>query len=181
MTGNRRYVLTGGPGGGKTTLLNALGERGYACVPEVARQIIRRRLERGLTPRPDSALFAAQIHEVDVANYRRSSGSRLTFFDRGVVDGLGMLAEVGAMTQADITSAVARYPYNRTVFLLPPWEAIYENDAERDQTFAESVRVCQSVRAWYARCGYETVEVPAATVDERVSWILRMTGAVAPG
>lgn len=35
------YVLTGGPGTGKTTLLNELGQQGYITVPEVARDIIK--------------------------------------------------------------------------------------------------------------------------------------------
>jgi predicted ATPase len=38
---NLRFIITGGPGAGKTTTLEALAERGYYYVPEVARAIIR--------------------------------------------------------------------------------------------------------------------------------------------
>ncbi len=47
----RRIVLTGAPGAGKTAVLNALASRGYECIPESARAIIRARKERNLSAR----------------------------------------------------------------------------------------------------------------------------------
>ena len=38
------YVLTGGPGTGKTSLINGLSEKGYCCIPEVAREIIKKQV-----------------------------------------------------------------------------------------------------------------------------------------
>ena len=35
------YVITGGPGSGKTTVLAELERQGFRCAPEVARQIIQ--------------------------------------------------------------------------------------------------------------------------------------------
>ena len=59
------------------------------------------------------------------------------------------------------------------VLLMPPWEAIYRTDSERDQTFAEAVQVCEGLRTWYARWGYETMEVPRTAIDQRVNFILQ--------
>lgn len=44
-----KYVLTGGPGTGKTTLLKELAKRGYQTVPEAARLVIQeeQRKEQG--------------------------------------------------------------------------------------------------------------------------------------
>jgi predicted ATPase len=36
---------------------------------------------------------------------------------------------------------LASFPFHATVFVLPPWQAIYANDAERDQSLAEAVDV----------------------------------------
>ena len=58
---NNRFVVTGGPGGGKTTILTALAERGYNFAPESARRIIKERLAAGLSPRPDPVPFAHEI------------------------------------------------------------------------------------------------------------------------
>ena len=38
------YVLTGGPGSGKTSVLQELERRGYICIPEVARPIIKEQI-----------------------------------------------------------------------------------------------------------------------------------------
>jgi hypothetical protein len=38
--------------------------------------------------------------------------------------------------------------FHRPVFVLPPWEAIYTNDAERDQTYAEAVVVYEKLLRW---------------------------------
>jgi len=59
------------------------------------------------------------------------------------------------------------------VLLMPPWEDIYRTDAERDQTFAESVQVCEDLRQWYAGRDYETIEVPRTAIDQRVNFILQ--------
>mgnify|MGYP001996746728 CR=1 FL=1 len=52
---SKRFVVTGGPGGGKTTLLDALAARGHRVAPEAARRIIKKRLAAGLSPRPSPA------------------------------------------------------------------------------------------------------------------------------
>ena len=59
------------------------------------------------------------------------------------------------------------------VFLLPPWEAIFVNDAERDQTFAEAVTVYDRVTRWYRGLGYTILEVPPAASAERADFVLR--------
>lgn len=40
------FVITGGPSGGKTSVLNAQAEKGFACVRESATQMIKERLEK---------------------------------------------------------------------------------------------------------------------------------------
>jgi predicted ATPase len=147
--------------------------RGFHCLPDVARAIIKSRLGAGLSARPEPAEFARAVFDADVANYRAAPTHATCFFDRGVVDALGMLLQSGAMSHDDIDLNLRRYPYNRVVFVFPPWERIYQTDGERDQTYAESVRVFESVKSWYSRCGYRTREVPVGTLDERVAFIER--------
>ena len=79
-----------------------------------------------------------------------------------------MLDLESAMSRDEIAGLVGAFPYNDTVFLLPPWEAIYATDSERDQTFEESVAVFEGMKRWYARWGYETVEVCHAPASRRV-------------
>lgn len=45
MTEPKLYVITGGPGVGKTTLLDALKNKGLVVVPEDARRIIKEQMQ----------------------------------------------------------------------------------------------------------------------------------------
>lgn len=171
---NHKFVFTGGPGGGKTTVLNALAERGCRVVQESARRIIKARLAVGLSPRPEPTAFAEQILQADMQKYHEASASeQVVFFDRGVLDALYMLDAEKALTHHEISQYVQQFPYNNKVFLLPPWQEIYATDSERDQSFAESVGVFEGMRAWYSRWGYQTLDVPQGSINERVSFILR--------
>jgi len=170
---NLRFVITGGPGAGKTTILNALAERGYRYAAESARAIIRERLASGLSPRPPLEQFGHEILQRDIARYRET---RVTdhpvFFDRGIVDALGILHQQHAISLEEAEAYVRSFPYNKVVLLMPAWEAIYRTDSERDQTFAEAIQVFEELRTWYARWGYETIEVPRTAIDQRVNFIL---------
>lgn len=173
-----RFVVTGGPGGGKTTLLEALAERGFHVVPESARRIIQERLAKGLSPRPDPVCFGQEILRADIAKYQEATACQhAVFFDRGVLDALYMLDKENALPRDEIAQYVQRFPYNGVVFLLPPWEAIYRTDSERDQSFEESIEVFEGMRQWYSQWGYDTREVPRANIDERVSFILHSIGS----
>jgi predicted ATPase len=173
----QRIVLTGGPGAGKTALLHALGAQGYAVVDESARTIIQSRRSRELSPRPQPLEFAQEVLRQDIDKYHRhASDSGSVFFDRCVLDALCMLDQVTPLSPGELAAFLSRYPYYRQVFFLPPWEAIYSNDAERDQTFAEAVAVHERLAEWYRRCGYEVMDVPTVTVAERCGYVLQTLG-----
>lgn len=63
---------------------------------------------------------------------------------------------------------------HRSVFILPPWAAIYENDSERDQSFADAVNVHVNLVSWYRSCGYVLHEVPRLPVPQRARHVLRI-------
>jgi predicted ATPase len=168
-------VVTGGPGAGKTTLLTELAAMGYATVEDSARAIIAERLASGATPRPDAVAFAREILRRDLDKYvnqPRTSG--WVFFDRGLIDALGMLHEASALSSTELESMLASYPFHRTVFVLPPWEAIYAIDAERDQSFEEAIDVHARVVRWYRSCGYALDEVPRLPVAQRAEHVVRV-------
>lgn len=181
----RRVVVTGGPGAGKTVLLDELARRGYPYAPESARVIIRERLARGLSPRPEPAEFANEILRRDIEQYRGVSAgqapgrrevpegeTRVHFFDRSILDALCILDRLGILSARERDRHVTEYPYHPQIFLLPPWEEIYRVDSERDQTFAESVRIHDTLRQWYLRCGYELVAIPPGPVADRCDLVL---------
>lgn len=172
---NNRFVVTGGPGAGKTTVLNCLADRGYHCVPESARAIIKHRLAVGMAPRPDPVSFAKEILDADIEKYHCSGhGDSPSFFDRSIVDALYMLSYENKTGHEETAEFLHAFPYNKVVFLLPPWEQIYVNDAERNQTFEQAVEVFDGMKRWYQLCGYQTLALPKACIETRVRFILKV-------
>ena len=167
-------IVTGGPGVGKTTLLAELAAIGYATVEESARAIIAERLARGASRRPDPPAFAREILRRDIEKYRgQRHTSDWVFFDRGVLDALGMLQDVAPLPARELEAMLSTFIFHPTVFILPPWEAIYVNDTERDQSFAEAVNVHTRIVQWYGACGYLLCEVPPLPVAQRAEHVLR--------
>lgn len=170
---NMRFVVTGGPGAGKTTVLHALERDGFVCVPESARAIIKERRGAGLSPRPPAEQFARQVLERDIDNYRRTAMTgKPVFFDRGLGDALGGLQHTGTLSATEVEAYLQEFPCNRTAFILPPWEEIYCTDDERDQTYEHSVRVHGDILGWYERNAYHMVEVPRLPVPDRAAFML---------
>jgi len=176
-----RVVLAGGPGAGKTTVLAELASRGYFTAPDSARSIIAERRRTGQSPRPPPLEFANEIFRRDVVAYdSQVLQASCTFYERGVVDALGMLSQAGSMPVSRLQACLRTYAYHRQVFIFPPWREIYANDTERDQTFAEAQGLYPRIESWYRACGYEPVEVPFGPVKERAEHVLRTLRRATP-
>ena len=166
-------AFTGGPGFGKSTTLAALDARGYKCVQESARAIIQERVSNGLSKRPPAPEFAEQILARDQAQYRRVQNTQgPVFFDRSVIDALGMCEELGLSRTVGLPRMLKEYRFHRSAFVFPPWREIYAMDAERDQTLQEAITVDEAVRKWYRRYGFDLIEVPCVSVEARCDFIL---------
>ena len=169
----KRYILTGGPGAGKTATLDILSQRGFACVPEVARTLINDRISAGLSARPSQSEFGEEILARDLSQYDQFlSQSHAIFFDRGIVDALGMLHECGRVSLGDAKAQIHMRPFDTKVFFFPPWEGIYTTDSERDQTYSEAVQIAHKIRKWYGQLEFRLIDVPIGTPDERADFIL---------
>jgi predicted ATPase len=170
--------ITGGPGAGKTTLLAELARRGFATITESARSIIAERLAQGLPPRPEPAAFAREILRRDTRNYEHHVASdRWTFYDRGVIEAIAMVHETAPLPSSELTALLSRYAMHREILVLPPWETIYVTDAERDHTFAHAQAVHGQFVTWYRSCGYQLIEVPCLTVQQRAEFVIQVLTA----
>jgi predicted ATPase len=128
-----RFVITGGPGAGRTTLLEALRANGYAVAPESGRAILRERSAPGVDGHRDHLLFAELCRHWDIRNHRDAQAPTTgpVFFDRAV-PGLGRVpAGEGCARAGAPDVAASRFRYARTVFVAPPWREIFRTDDER--------------------------------------------------
>lgn len=172
----QRIVITGGPGSGKTTLIDALSGVGYRCMPEAGRAIIREQLAVGgrALPWEDREAFAERMLQCELRSYHEAPGhDGPVIFDRGIPDILGYLRLSDLPVKRHVMEAARRFRYFPRVFLAPHWPAIFEQDAERKQSETEAARTCQVMEETYASLGYEIVPLPLDTVEARVRFVSR--------
>ncbi|MEG9433749.1 AAA family ATPase [Terriglobus sp. ADX1] len=167
------FIVTGGPGAGKTTALDELNQLGVRVVPEVARELIRNQMQsRGpALPWLDRKLFADAMLQRSIESFRREGRSSFAFCDRGIPDTLCYCRLCG-LDESSAMEASKRYRYARLVFFAPPWQDIYCNDAERRQDFQEALDTGFLLRQIYEECGYEVVDLPFASAKERANVML---------
>lgn len=169
------FVVTGGPGSGKTNLIEALARRGLPHMPEAGRAIIQDQVRIGgnAVPWADRAAFAELMLGWELRSHREASAlAGPVLLDRGIPDVIGYLTLCGLPVPAHAEKAAELFRYNRRIFIAPYWEAIFTQDAERKQDRAEAEATCRALATTYARLGYELVELPLAGVEERAAFVL---------
>lgn len=170
------FVLTGGPGVGKTSLIRHLEALGELVVEENARAVIRDETARGGsgTPWQDNRRFCDLTTARDVADFDRlAQETRRVFFDRGIID---MWGANGAEPSPALRQAARTRRYNCKVFVFPPWREIYRTDAERRQHWAEAEATFDRILGLLPELGYEPLVVPKAGLAERAGFILARAG-----
>jgi predicted ATPase len=173
MIKNNFIVISGGPGGGKTSLLESLSKNGYNYIRESGRTIIRERLRKGLSPRPAPEEFARQMFQMDYENFiNHTDIPDILFFDRSFLDSAFLVHQSDKIFFDKIRHSLITSRFYTKVFMTPPWQEIYTVDSERDQTFDESVEIYEKLSHWYLTNGYDLVTVPRLPVEMRVKMIL---------
>ncbi len=168
-------VIIGGPGTGKTTLIDALVSRGYCCYPEISREVTMEAKKQGIEQLflENPLLFSELLLEGRKKQFRSAQDEPhdTVFIDRGIPDVLAYMHYIGDAYPAGFDLACREHVYSK-IFILPPWEEIYVSDAERYENFEQAKLIYSHLAETYRNYGYELVEVPKGSVEERVSFIL---------
>lgn len=170
------YIITGGPGSGKTTLLDALAAKGFTIVPEVARPIIQEELATGgnALHTGDRLAFRDKMMAHSVRDFlSQLQCDKPVFFDRGIPDLIGYSYLIGEPVPLVYWEMTKTLRYNPTVFIAPPWAAIYEHDVLRKQDFQEAQDTYQAIKKGYLESGYQLIELPLLSVEERLAFIIQ--------
>ena len=168
----RRAVLTGGPGTGKSTLLAALALNSVATEPEIARQVLE--APGGMALRAEQPVsFGRAMLAGEIASFQRAARlGGLVVFDRGLPDTVGFFHLGKLPVPQQLEHACRTLRYEGPIFRAPPWPEIYRSDEQRIQTWAEAVASDAAVIAAWREYGYEPIDLPFASVAERVAFVL---------
>ncbi len=169
------HVITGGPGAGKTSLIDALARKGLHHMPEAGRAIIQEQvgINGRALPWGDREAFAARMLARDMESYRKATSlSGPVVFDRGIPDAIGYLRLCGIPVPASTKQAAGRCRYAEQVFIAPPWPAIFAQDAERKQSLREAEDTYQAMVEVYSDLEYKLVSLPLAMIEERAQFVL---------
>lgn len=170
----KKIALIGGPGTGKTTLIESLKQRGFCCMEEISRQVTLEAQDQGIDQLflEDPLLFSQKLLEGRQRQFETANSSTepYVFFDRGLPDVLAYMDYLNTPYPEEFNSICQRYLYDK-VFILPPWKSIYQTDNERYESFEQALVIQQYLIQTYERYGYTLIEVPFGVVEQRVAFI----------
>jgi predicted ATPase len=177
MKDTARVIVTGGPGTGKTSLIESLRAEGYNCFTERARAIIREQLDLGtdLVPWENLVDFSALVQERQIHDHKQAAQSQINFYDRGAPDVLAYLHKANLYVK-NLEENARKHLYFSKVFITPPWEQIYEMDEERREDMASMYAIHHALVNTYETIGYEVLEVPKVSVSDRLDFIKKAIG-----
>jgi len=169
------YVLTGGPGVGKTATVKALRNRGFFVLDEVAEPLKLEQMQTSNPILPETHLYEFQmlVLERQLAQERSVHGKH-AFCDRGLIDCVAYLRKGGLAVPQCITDVCVAKQYS-TIFLLDPLPTYVQTEV-RTEDEATARIVHGLIEQAYKDFGYEIIHVPAISIEERVEIILRSVG-----
>jgi predicted ATPase len=178
----RRYVLTGTPGSGKTTILGGLARLGHTVVEEAATDVIARAQARGEDEPWTRASFIDEI--VELQRQRQldapTTGS-LQVFDRSPVCTLALATYQGRPVSRTLAAELDRITsegiYERQVLFIRNLGFCRPTSARRI-SFQESLVFEKSHEQSYRDLGYDIIDIPADDLARRLDQVASL---ISPG
>jgi predicted ATPase len=168
------YIITGGPGFGKTQLIEGLRRAGYLCSGEFARDLIVSQQNSGgeILPWKKPRRFQQEVLQKRKDFFESVPEGAIAFADRGIPDQLAFARYKGFGSPETLINAADEYRYASNVFVAPPWPEIFVNDPIRTETFDEALQIHEFVLETYRNLNYQIIELPLLPVDQRVNYLL---------
>lgn len=167
----KKYIITGAPGTGKTTLINLL-KKTIPCMEEISRKVIieEQKNNRNGMPWRDINRFADLV-------FTRTKKELLTtdalICDRSLLD----LEAYLMVDNKTIPSYLQEYPYqeiyHKKVFFAPTWFDIYCKDSQRLQEFTYCLKLEKVLLEHYKNNGFDIIMLPKTTALERKKLVLK--------
>ncbi|RYZ91580.1 MAG: ATPase, partial [Proteobacteria bacterium] len=147
-------LIIGGPGSGKTTLIEQLETLGHCCYPEISRTVILEAKQNGIEQLflEKPLLFSELLLEGRKKQFyeAKQETHEIVFIDRGIPDVLAYMHYIGDSYPAFFDDACHEHKYDK-IFLLPPWEEIYQSDNERYENYDQAKLIHEHLVETYSK------------------------------
>ena len=167
-----RILITGGPGTGKTSLVNELKNNGYNCSNEIVREITLDKRKEGYNQYflSNPLDFSTKLFNKRYNQYNKQFVTKKIIYDRGPIDVLAYLEFKSIKVPDDLItkSNTIKYKYS---FILNPWREIYINDNIRYETFEECKKIHSCLIKKYHEYGIKLITIPEGSVHERYKFV----------
>jgi predicted ATPase len=167
-------LLIGGPGTGKTSVINKLIKKGYCCYPEISREVTLEAQKNGTDQlfKENPLLFSKLLLQGRINQYQNAVNEphEIVFIDRGIPDVLAYMKFIGDEYPTHFHAACLENVYTK-IFVLPIWKEIYISDNERYESYEQALEIQKHLEETYINYNYDLIEVPKDTVENRVRFI----------
>ncbi len=174
----QKVIISGGPGFGKTSIIEELESRQYKCMHEVSRSIIKEQIESNgdILPWKNLNTFSRLLFERRVKQFQETANNEWIFFDRGIPDIIAYMNKDELDVPNSYMLSIEECNYCPLVFIVPPWREIYKNDAQRMEDYKTACELHEIITLTYNNLGYKTIELPKISVKQRADYILNKLG-----
>lgn len=165
------YVITGGPSSGKTTVLKELAKLGYIIYPEAARVFIDQEMAKGKSLkeiRGNETKFQRKILKIKIDVEKTAPKDKIVFFDRAIPDSIAYY-QICGLDPKEVLKFCQGKTYRKIFFFR---QLLFENDYARVEDSETIEKLNRLLKKSYKNLGYEVIEIPAKSVEERVKKIL---------
>jgi hypothetical protein len=180
----KRYILTGAPGSGKTSVIKEMEHHGRVVVHEAATDIIAGAQAKGIEKPWEDGRF---VDDIAIMQKERQviTHCELQFFDRSPFCTYALGSYLAQLQNTEfqppqvlaeeIDRCLAMRIYQSKVFFFENLGFI-EHTAARKISFADSLVFEQIHVSVYQKFGFELIRVPAMPVAQRHKYIIESIG-----
>tara|TARA_X000000950_G_scaffold262480_1_gene333802 strand:+ start:3371 stop:3913 length:543 start_codon:yes stop_codon:yes gene_type:complete len=169
-----KIVISGGPGAGKTTIINSLKNLGYFCYDEISRDLIKKSKKDSKQNLfiENPLRFSKILWEKREEQYKNSIIQKKydkVFFDRSLIDIISYLEFIG-QRNFNFEKKIINFNYD-LVFLIKPIKKFYRKDFARYEDFNESLKIHSILKKNYKK-HFKTIKVPYKKLSKRLNFII---------
>ncbi len=171
----QKIIITGGPGSGKTAVIESLKSKGYEVIVEAASELI----SEGEQDEVSAGDVKSFTHQVIVRQRKNEKecckvDGGVVFLDGSLVESVAYLRNAGIPLPGELGKHIERANYDRAFFLeLLPSEQEIKNHSDRARRLEvqESKKVHSLIKKAYQEFKIPIVSVPVLSVEERVMFV----------